>query len=324
MAELGYLIVILFFLLTNAFFAGIETGVISIHRMRLRHFVRRGEPGSKLLHEFLEDSDRLLGTTLVGNNVSLVIISVMVTSMAVDVFPRWGEIMSTVVVSVFVLVFCEYIPKIWFRNRPLERSRRFAGILRLTELFFLPFSKVVIMFTRLLVPGPKESFSKPIPFVTIEDLKILAKEGEKDGVLSSEEHAMISRVFDLSDKTADQIMIPLEEMIKVESNMTISELFDVARKSKYTRMPVWDSDSDKYTGVINVFYVLSLDEKDHQGLVKDYLRPPLFISEKMPLDDIFPKLRRSRQPVALVNNDQGKVLGMVTTEDILEEIVGKL
>ena len=196
MAEFGYIIIILFFMLTHAFFAGIETGIISIHRMRLRHFVRKGESGSKLLHEFLENSDRLLGTTLVGTNVSVVIIAVMVTSFAVEMFPRWGEALSTLVVSVLVLVFCEYIPKTWFRHRPLERSRRYVGTLRISELLFLPFAKAVILLTRVLVPGPKDTFANKVPFVTVEDLKILAKEGEKDGVLSPKERVMIHRVFE--------------------------------------------------------------------------------------------------------------------------------
>ena len=180
------------------------------------------------------------------------------------------------------------------------------------------------MFTRLLVPGPKESFSKPVPFVTIEDLKILAKEGEEEGILSPEERVMINRVFELSAKTANQIMIPSDEMTILESDMTIRDFFAIARKSKYTRMPVRDSDTREYIGIINVFYVLSLDGEDHEKPVGDYVRPPLFISENVPVDEIFPKLRRSRQPVALVKNDQDEVLGMVTTEDILEEIVGKL
>lgn len=324
MAEFGYLIVILFCLLANAFFAGIETGIISIHRLRLRHFVRQGDSGSQLLHEFIENSDRLLGTTLVGNNISLVIISVVVTSLVIEVVPHWGEVISSVLVSILVLVFGEYIPKIWFRNRPLDRSRRFVRVLHIAEVIFLPFAKAVIIFTRFLVPGPKDSFSKPVPFVTIEDLKILAQEGEKDGVLSSVERNMIHRVFELSDKTAGQIMTPADKMTYVDSNMTVLDFFDVARESQYTRVPVWDEEAEKYIGILNVYYLLSLAPESHRKPVKEFVRPPLFISESVPVDEIFPRLRRSRQPVGLVKNDKDEVLGLLTTEDILEEIVGKL
>ena len=135
---------------------------------------------------------------------------------------------------------------------------------------------------------------------------------------------MINRVFELSDKTAGQIMIPLNEMITVESDATVLELFDVARKSKYTRVPVWDPEKKEYIGIINVFYLLSLDVKDHQKSVKEFVRPPLFIDENVPVDEIFPRLRRSRQPLCLVKNNKDETLGLVTTEDILEEIVGKL
>lgn len=318
------LFVITLCMIISAFSSGIETGVISIHPMRLRHFVRQGSRRGKILQGFIENSDRLLGTTLVGTNISVVVISVVAASLAVRLIGGWGETVSTVVMTMLVLIFCEYLPKAWFHSRPFERCRRFADVLQFMELVFRPLTLMVIWLTRWLVPGPSKSFSTLVPFVTKEDLKLLAREGEKNGVLSPRERSMIHRVFELSGKLAGQIMIPRSEMTIVNSDTTIPEFLETARTSHFTRMPVYDREKNKFVGIINVFYVLSTQPVDSDRTVADFVRQPLFIPEDMPVDDIFPRLRHSRQPMCFVTNNESEVTGLITTEDILEEIVGKL
>jgi len=319
-----HLVAVVFCMAGAAFFAGMETGVISIHRMRLRHFVRQGTRGVKILQGFLDNSDRLLGTTLVGTNICIVVASVLTASVAARLLGGWGEAVSTIALSILVLFFSEYLPKAWFHSRPLERCRRFAGLLRAAELVLRPLSNTVIWLTRWLVPGSSKPFSRPAPFVTKEDLKILAREGEKNGMLSSRERLMIHRVFELSGKRAGDVMIPRSEMTLVQSDTLISEFFKLARSSGFTRMPVYDRQKAEFTGIINVFFVLSEQPHDSGKTVAEFMRPPLFVPKDMPADDIFPRLRRFRQPMCLVKNEKSEVAGLITTEDLLEEIVGEL
>ncbi len=318
------LVVICVCLLGQAFFAGIETGVISISRMRLRHFVRQGDPGANLLQIYLEHFDRLLGTTLVGTNLSVVILSVISASLAARWLGQWGEPVSAVIVALVVLVFCEYLPKAWFHSRPIERCRRYAGLLRVMEILFKPISLAIIGLSRLLVHGGDESLSSPAPFVTREDLKVLAQEGERDGVLSPRERFMIHRVMELSHKTAGQIMVPVSRMTTVTSEMTVEEFRTIARQSGFTRMPVHDVEKNRYTGIVNVFYILSGRKVAMGGQVANFARAPLYVDEDMPADDILPIMRRARQPMCLVRSRAKDVVGLLTTEDVLEEIVGKL
>jgi len=318
------LVLIAICLFGQAFFAGIETGVISISRMRLRHFVRQGDPGANLLQMYLEHFDRLLGTTLVGTNLSVVILSVISASMASRWLGKWGEPVSAVIVALVVLVFCEYLPKAWFHSRPIERCRRFVAMLRATEILFKPLSLAIIWLSRLLVRGGGESLSSPAPFVTREDLKVLAQEGERDGVLSPRERFMIHRVMELSHKTAGQIMVPVGRMTTVTSETSVEEFRTIARQSGYTRMPVRDVEGNSYTGVVNIFYILSGRKVEMDRRVAEFARAPLYVDEDMPADDILPIMRRARQPMCLVCNDSKDVVGLLTTEDVLEEIVGKL
>jgi CBS domain containing-hemolysin-like protein len=318
------IVLIFICLLGQAFFAGIETGVISISRMRLRHFVRQGDPGARTLQVYLEHFDRLIGTTLVGTNLSVVILSVVSASIADRLLGHWGEPVSAVIVALVVLVFCEYLPKAWFHSRPIERCRRFAGLLRITEILLKPFSMTTIALSRLLVRGGEDSLSSPAPFVTREDLKVLAQEGEKDGVLSPRERFMIHRVMELSHKTAGQIMVPAGRMTTVTSKTTVEAFRTIARQSTFTRMPVQDVDQKTYIGVVNIFYILSGRKVALNRKVVDFARASLYIDEDMPADDILPLMRRARQPMCLVRNSAKEVVGLLTTEDVLKEIVGKL
>ncbi len=317
------LFIILICMIGSAFFSGIETGVISIHRLRLRHFVRQGSTNAKTLEAFIQNFDRLLGTTLVGTNICLVIGSIVAATLAVKTNLPGGEATSSIIMTILIILFGEYLPKAWFRSRPLERCERFAGVLRISELLFMPLSFAIIGIARLISPGEKNTFAKPAPFVTREDLKTLAKEGEKDGILSPKERDMIHRVIELSGKNAEDVMIPLDKITQAYNDMKIPEFYALARHSGITRMPVANRETGEFVGIVNIFHLLSAENEESDKTVSDFMRPPQFISAEMPVDDILPRMRRGRQPISLVKKDN-KVIGLITTEDILRIIVGKL
>jgi putative hemolysin len=318
------ILLILLCMVAVAFFSGMETGVISIHRLRLRRFVKMGSLNARLLQSYLDHPDRLLGTTLVGTNLGVVVISVTSASIAEHKLGRLGEVALTAITALVILVFTEYLPKAWFHSQPLKRCSRFASALRAADLILRPFSQLVVWLTRLILPGQQESFSKRPPFVTKDDLKLLAQEGEKDGVLSPRERFMIHRVIELSGKRARQIMVPREDMKLVYTDTPLREFFDIARESNLRRMPVLDRETGEFTGIMNVFYALQALRKATDEPVCLFMRKPLFISENSPVDDILPRMRRFRQPMCLVRDANGQVSGLVTTEDVLVEIVGKL
>ncbi len=319
-----YILIVIICMIGAAFFSGIETGVISIHRVRLKHAVRKGARNAVILQWFINNPDRLLGTTLVGTNICIVMTSIVSASFASTIWQTWGEAISTPVIAIIVLIFCEYLPKAWFHGRPLERCRRYARILRISEIILRPISVSIVGITKCLVTGPPKSLPQPHPFVTREDLKLLAREGEKSGALSAGERAMISRVFELPAKKAKDVMRLRKDVVTAPTNATIPEFLELARTSHYTRMPLYDKNQDKFIGIINVFYVLANQPDAAPETIAKFARPPLFITEDTSVDDIFPLLRRSRQPMCLVTNEKSEVTGMITTEDILEEIVGAL
>jgi len=160
--------------------------------------------------------------------------------------------------------------------------------------------------------------------VTREDLKILAQQGEKDGVLSPRERFMIHRVMELSGKKTRQIMVPREDIKFVHMDTALRRFFDLARETDFRRMPVCDRHSGEFVGIMNVFYALPALRKADEEPVCLFMRKPLFIADDTPVHDILPRMRRFRQPMCLVKDASGQVCGLVTTEDVLQEVVGKL
>lgn len=321
---LAHFLIIFVFMMNHAYFAGIETGVISVQRIRLRHFVRRGHSRARILERFVEDFDKLLGTTLIGTNISVVVTSVTATRLAFLLGVPGGQTVTSIVTAALVIIFCEYLPKAWFHARPLERSSRFIAILNSFEWLFRPASYIIISLASMLTPKDRDrGFTRPPPFVTREDLKILAREGEKGGVLSAKERYMIHRVMELSTVTAKDIMIPADRIQFVDNHLSVPVFFEQARESGLTRFPCRDKTLKTFTGVVNIFDVLSSGKDALTQTVDEFARPPLFIPADMQADRILPQMRRAGHPLCLVRQ-QKKIIGLITTEDILRIIVGSL
>ena len=322
MSIIDGILICLFCMLVVAFLTGIETGMVAIHRMRLRHLIRTGDQSARILQGYLDDSDRLFGTTLVGSNLGIVIVSVLATSMVDDIPGVWAEAVAGAVVTVLLLIFSEYLPKSWFYSKPLERCHRFARLLQFCELIFRPIAVSVVWLSKLLVPGAPKSFTNAAPFITRDELKMLVRDGEKHGVISSSKGMMIHGALDLSGRMAKQIMVPRDKMVFAATDMTIPEFMEIARTSRHTRMPVFDKEKKDFMGIINSFFVASADPAAGAKTLAGFIRKPLFVFENTPIAEVLPLLRRSRHPMCLVINEKSEVTGLISAEDIVREIVG--
>ncbi len=317
------LLAILFCLAGAAFFAGIETGVISINRMRLRHRAEQGDPPSRILQGFLDQPDRLLGTTLVGTNLCIVVASVLAASIGEVLFRSWGEAIMGALMTVIILVFSEYLPKAWFQSEPLKRCRPFARLLRWSSWVLRPLANVMTWITQWLLPASYKATSVQPLFSTKDEINLLAQESEAHGTLSPKQRIMIRRVFELSNKTARDIMTPRRDMAFVMKSDQARELGQKVRESHHVRFPVCD-EKGGFHGIVNYFDVVSECDQDNEARLAPFIRPPLLIPETTPMMETFSKLRLARQEMCLVINAQSQVTGLITSQDVLEEIVGKL
>ena len=313
---------LLFCLAGSAFFAGIETGVISINRLRLQHLVRRQVPGAKTIRHFLTHSDLLLGTTLIGTNLLHVVSAILAASIGQQVAGAAGTAIAGMLLLLVMLVCCEYIPKAWFQAAPARRTLPFAGLLRAAAGLLRPFSFLVNLIIRWALPRRQAKGVEDKMLVSREELLHLAREGERSGVLTPHESEMIHGVFDLTHKTCDALMTPREKMAWVPAAATPGEILALARTREFNRLPVYDPAQKSFVGVVHVFDVLA-DDAPAGKTAADYMRPPQLVAAYLPVDHLLPRMRVTRLPLFLVTDDRYEVIGLITLEDVLREVTGE-
>lgn len=317
------LILILLCLAGEWFFSGIETGLVAINRLRLQHLVRRKVPGAHILQGFLQNTDRLLGTTLVGTNICVTASSTLAVRLGLRLFGPAGSLAASVTMTLIILVFAEYFSKAWFQSFPAPRSLPFARILQYARYALSPISVPLMSIVRLVVPAPRQTETPAEPSVTREELVHLAGEGKHSGILTPAEHKMIHEVIQLQSRTCREIMIPRDKIVHVTARMQTRDLVELARNRVFNRFPVYDEEKKKFAGIVHMFDVLA-DPDSERKTVAEYMRPPQFIGDYIAVDHILPRMRVTRQPMVLVTNDRFEVIGLVTQEDVLDEVVGKI
>jgi putative hemolysin len=293
-----------------------------MNRLRLRHLVRRKVPGADILNKYRQDPDALFGVTLVGLNIASTVIPVLTASLALSIGGERAIWLSGVLTTLVLLIFCEYFPKAWFQSSPANRCLPFARLLDFLAICLKPISVPLMAIVRILVPISEQD-AKAQPFVTREEITHLAMEGQTSGILTNEEHKMIHEVIQLKTRLCREIMIPKDKMHWVDSTMPISSLLEFARTKHVDRFPVFDSSKNNFTGILSIFDVLA-DKDNASKSAKDYIRPLQLVMDYTPVDHVLPRMRVTRQPLVLVTNERYAVIGLVTLNDVLDEVVGNL
>jgi len=314
--------VLLFCLLGAAFAAGIETGIIALNRLRLQHQLRRRVPGARTIRYFLTHPDILLSTTLVTTNLLHVAAAVTAAAIGYTAFGKTGAAIAGGLLTLTILVCCEYIPKAWFQASPSTRVLRFAPLLRATAIVFSPLVIVVNWIIRLVSRQPASDPEASKLLVTREELLFLASEGVQSGVLTPYETEMIHGVFDLTHKTCGSLMTPRDKMVTVDSTLDVPAFLDFARAHDISRYPVFDAAKQTYTGIVHVFDVLA-DPAPDGKTIADYVHPPQLVASYLPIDHLLPRMRVTKLPMFLVTDERYEVVGLITLEDVLQEITGE-
>lgn len=315
------LLLVAFSVAASAFYSGMETGVVAVNRLRLRHLVRSKVPGAAILQEFLHAPDHLLGTTLVGTNLFNAMASVAAVSLGAFLHGRGGYITAQVLVTLVVLVFGEYLPKVWFQSRPASRALPFMRFLKWNGYVFYPLSRIATGLARLLVPVKAPASRGDQPFITVDELRHLTHQGEQTGTITNTERGMIERVLDLSETPCAQIMVPRDRTVTVFDDTPMVEVLEVFREHGFTRLPVVRRETGRYVGVVNLFDLVAGGPAG-EGTAADCMRPPELISGEAPVGQALSRMRSARQPMLLVE-DADDVVGLVTVENVLTCIVGE-
>src|SRR6266487_1337362 len=305
------LIVLIGTLILCSIASAAETALTSVSRIKLKNLVEEGDPRAREIEQLLAEPNTFLSTILVVNSLAVIIASSMATVLALSFSESWGELIATILISLVVLIFCEITPKTAALQNPLRWARVLVRPVRGIAWVLRPLIWFLSSLTSLFVRMLGGQIKRKGPFVTEEELRLLVTVGEEEGVLEEEETEMIHSIFEFADTTAREVMVPRIDMVTLASDTTVMGAVDLALQGGFSRIPVYEASVgiDEIIGVLYTKDLLKQLREGHDGVqVRDLLR----------------EIRQNRVHMVIVVDEYGSVAGLVTIEDLVEEIVGDI
>lgn len=317
------LVILAVLLVLSAFFSSAETALTTISAVKIRAMVEENPKGRVLtLQKILDNKGKLISAVLIGNNIVNISASSLMTSLVIRLWGNAAVGIGTGILTLFVLIFGEIVPKTWAMCNNEKLSLAYANVIYflmtvLTPVIFIV-DKISGFFLKLMHIDPSSRSA-----MTETELKTYVDVSHEDGVIEQEEKKLIYNVFEFGDSVAKDVMIPRISMTTVDVNATYDELLAIFSESMYTRIPVYENEIDNIIGFVNVKdFLLVTDKSAFQ--IRDIIREGYYTYEYKGTADLLLEMRRITSNVALVLNEYGATVGMITIEDLLEEIVGEI
>ena len=317
----GLLSLLIILVLFSAFFSMTETVFASVSEAKIKNYVEERKTGAKKALFCVEHFDRTLTTLLVGNNIVNTALSTFALTFFMG-FIRTGnlELISTAIITIVLLIFGEITPKTIGKKYNDKLVLFLAPIIYVISYILLPIS-IIFMGIQKIFTGKKNNDSQ----VNESELETILDTMVEDGEIEDDEHEYIKNVFDLNDRTVEEIMVPRVDMVAIEDTTSIDEVKNIFIREQYSRIPVYHEDKDHIIGII---YERDFFEAMAKNIelknVKQLMRNVLFVNKKMTVDALIKTLQESKTHMAIVSGEYNDTLGLVTMEDALEEIVGEI
>jgi len=308
----------------SSFFSMSETALMSLSRIRLRHMVEAEVPGAELVEKLTRNPNRLLGTILIGNNVVNIGAAAMATVLATNIFGDGGVGIATGIITVLVLIFGEITPKSIAKQKSEAVALRVARPIELIVIIFKPlvyiFTTISSLVIRILGGNPNEAKS----FITHEELKTMVGVSEEEGVLENDEKEMIFNVFEFADLQVKDVMVQRVDIVSVDKEASYDEVIDVIKNEQFSRIPIYNQTIDNIIGVLNIKDLATIENLREDFNISKYIRDPFYTFEFKKIIELFKEMKKTRNHIAVVLDEYGGTVGLVTIEDLVEEIVGEI
>lgn len=296
---------------------------MSLSKIRIRHMVEDGVKGAKLVEKLTEDPNKLLGSILVGNNVVNIGASALATSVAMKAFDESGVGIATAIMTILVLIFGEITPKSIAKQRSEGVALKVSGIVNIFVKTLRPFVAIFTFISSFILKLFGGDLNKDQPFITQEELKTMVDVGEEEGVLEEEEKEMIFNVFEFGDIQVKDVMVQRVDIVALGLDSTYDDVIDIIKEEQFSRIPVYNESIDDIIGIMYVKDLILLNNKDNFK-VQDCIREAYYTFEFKKVTELFKEMKKSRNHMAVVLDEYGGTVGIVTIEDLLEEIVGEI
>ena len=317
------LIVLVILLMLSAFFSSSETALMTVNKIRLRSLAEEGNKRAAMVLDITENhTSKMLSAILIGNNI----VNISASSLSATLAYAFGGYMvsiATAVLTVAILVFGEITPKNYATINAEKITLRYIPVIRFFMAVMTPVIFIINLFSRGIMFLLRVDPSAADRAMTEEDLRTIVDVSHEDGIIESDEKEMIYNVFDLGDANAKDIMVPRVHVTFANVDNTYEELIEIFREDKFTRLPVYEENPDNIVAIINMKDLLLYD-KNETFNIKDIMRKPHFTYEYKNISELLVEMRDSTFNIAIVLDEYGEMAGLITLEDILEEIVGEI
>jgi putative hemolysin len=319
---LAVLLVFLPLLVLEGFFSASEISLISANYRRLKHRAEEGRRGARMALWLLERPERMMATCLVGSNLAEISNTILVTALLIQWLGAWGEVGAMVLLPPLLLLLAEITPKSIGRQYPNRLAQGLAPILWVVTWLIYPVTLIFATLSRLALWITGAHKISKIPFITREDLSLVVKKSGPEVDLETTERQIINRILHFSLRTVKEVMVPLVRVAAISDTSTVAQALEEFRATRFSRLPVFHRRIDNLVGVLHDFDLLG-EEASDQG-IKPFVRPVHYVPEIKKIDYLLPEMQRQGIHLAVVVDEYGGTVGIVTIEDLLEEIVGEI
>ncbi|NCA87710.1 MAG: HlyC/CorC family transporter [Gammaproteobacteria bacterium] len=319
-------LIMLVFLVLKGFFSGSEIAIVNSDKFKMRHLAKTGDRKAALLLKMFRTPDVILGTTLVGTNVATVTISTLGAILAIEAFGEIGDLIGVLIMTPFLLIFGEIVPKSVFQQKADNVARAIIPILRVFSMIFYPvvfvFSRIARFATRL-VGGSSTGHTL---FITREELSVLLDINDTGtgATPGKVDRRSIRRVIRFADTTVGQAMIPLADVVGFNEVRTTADAVQTVLKFGFNRLPVYRGNITNVKGVLTLTTWDMLDPTTEERRLSEFIRPPLYLSPQQTIDQTLKLLQAREDHMGIVVDEFGSAIGIITMEDIFEEVVGDI
>ena len=318
------LFIILFFLILKGFFSGSEIAMVNSDKLKLRHQAKLGNKGARLVLKLFKKPDVILGTTLVGTNLATVTISTLGTLVFIELFGSSGDLISVLVLTPILLIFGEVVPKSVFQQKADTLVTIIIYVLRFFSYVFYPliiiFSTVARFATKIVGGGETPQNM----FITREEIRVLLDLSESASDPSTIDRKRIRRIIRFADTTVGEAMIPLADVVGFNEVRNMKEAIRIVTQYGFNRLPVYRGNITNVQGMLTLstwdLMEMDLEDKD----ITNYISPTLYLSPKQTIDQALPQLQARDDHMAVVVDEYGSAIGILTMEDVFEEVVGEI
>ncbi len=323
-SELGVQILILIILLfLSGFFSSAETSLISVSKMKMRALAEEGNHRAQKVLDITEDSSKMLSAILIGNNLVNTFAASITATIAYS-FGGYAVSIATFIITLLILIFGEITPKTIATQHNEGMALFYAGIISFLMTVLTPIIVVINFVSKIILKLFRIDMNKSTQRMTENELRTIVDVSHEEGVIETDEKEMINNVFDLGDAKAKEVMVPRIHVVFAEIGTSYEELIAIFRKEKFTRLPIYQGTTDNVVGTINMKDLLLYKDNMKDFKISKILRKPYFTYENQKVSDLLVEMRKTSINIAIVLDEYGETSGLITLEDILEEIVGEI